>query len=147
MPCLRTLKTHQIFWCTPSLLYWHNLPHGDNKTSILEVKESILSRLCTPLPPNSRCMLWSAGFLSPTNSDMCIPGMGVAKIFQRGATLCQTEGTHQISMSTSTPRFTYGTKKAYRRGVTGASGPHRTMPSVRCMIWSAGTLSPLYSDM
>ena len=29
----------------------NNLPHGDNKTSILEVKESILSRLCTPPPP------------------------------------------------------------------------------------------------
>ena len=41
---------------------------------------------------------------------------GVARIFQRGVTVCQNEGTHQIVMSFSPPVVGCLLKKAHKRG-------------------------------
>ena len=40
------------------------------------------------------------------SEERCRVLKGVARIFQRGVTLCQSEGTYQIVMSTTTPCFT-----------------------------------------
>jgi len=48
---------------------------------------------------------------------------GVAKIFQRRVTLCQSEGTGQIVMSFSPPVVGCLLKKGLQRGVTGTPGP------------------------
>jgi len=48
---------------------------------------------------------------------------GVARIFQRGVTLCQSEGTHQIVMAFSPPVVGCLLKKSLQRGGGGGSGP------------------------
>lgn len=69
---------------------------------------------------------------------------GIARIFQRGVTLCWTEGTLQIVMLISMPCFTQSDKKGPQRGggVTDTpslpSPQSRTIASytlVRCQLW------------
>ena len=70
---------------------------------------------------------------------------GIARIFQRGVTLCQTEGTLQIVMLTSMPCFTQSDKKCLQKGGRGYWPPlpfpppqSRTTASytlVRCQLW------------
>ena len=55
---------------------------------------------------------------------------GVARIFQRGVTLCQSEGTHQIVMSSSPTVGLFASKKAYqKRGDMGGRDGHPRTPS------------------
>ena len=70
---------------------------------------------------------------------------GIARIFQRGVTLCWTEGTLQIVMLTSMPCFTQSDKKCLQKGGEGLLTPppfpppqSRTTASyilVRCQLW------------
>ena len=56
-------------------------------------------------------------FISPPKTPYeVILGRGVARIFQRGVTVCQNEGTHQIVMSFSPPVVGCLLKKAHKRG-------------------------------
>ena len=73
-------------------------------------------------------MLWSADSRFPLSYKQydVHSRQGRSQDFPKGATLCQTEGTHQIFMSTSTPRFTYGTKKGLQKG---SHGRLRTPPN------------------
>jgi len=62
--------------------------------------------------------------------------IALARIFQRGVTLCQSEGTHQIVMSTSTPCFWFkkiSSKKVlfnYGQDIVMAFSP----PVVGCLV-------------
>ena len=60
---------------------------------------------------------------SPSPNDK--PSRGVARIFQRGVTVFQNEGTHQIVMSFSPPVVGCLLKKSSQKGggVTGTLGP------------------------
>ena len=56
---------------------------------------------------------------------------GVARIFQRGVTVCQNEGTHQIVMSFSPPVVGCLLKKSSQKGgVTGTLGPPLATPLI-----------------
>ena len=49
--------------------------------------------------------------------------MGVARIFQMGVTLGQSEGTHQIVMSLSPPAISCLPKKGLQKGGGGSWAP------------------------
>jgi len=51
---------------------------------------------------------------------------GIARIFQRGVTLCQSEGTHQIIISFSSPVVGCLLKKDLQKGGGGGHGHPRT---------------------
>jgi len=55
---------------------------------------------------------------------------GVARIFQKGVTLGQSEGTHQIAMPFAPPVVgCLLKKKAYKGGVMGTPGPTPPSPA------------------
>ena len=60
-------------------------------------------------------------------------------IFQRGVTLCQTEGTLQIVMLTSMPCFTQSDKKGLQRGgrVTDTPPPPNPGPLLATLLLDA----------
>ena len=69
--------------------------------------------------------------LCPGGPKLGIHFRGVDRIFQRGVTLCQNEGTHQIVMSFSSPVVGCLLKIWLRKGggVIGTPGPPSNAPA------------------
>ena len=78
---------------------------------------------------NLPCLLISVCHSTISYQAIIIIIRGVARIFQRGVTVCQNEGTHQIVMSFSPPVVGCLLKKAHKRG--GHRHPRTPPPWLR----------------